>query len=208
MPDIDVRPPDGQAVTDAADVIITYEIRDRFGADQHGDPNERHVTHIRGKVTLGYYTGDDDLHEIAAGAVSLSQIDLFGDAGEQLGEILDSASAEWTSYLALGDTLEDYSRLVIVDRAEIAPWARGHGLGLHVMARAIRSWTPDLSLVAMIAYPPGATGQHGTDGAEALARYWSQLGVHRFDGSDQQMLIADGDSAALEDTLTGLCRWP
>ena len=54
--------------------------------------------------------------------------------------------------------------LLIVDRVVIAPRARGHALGLHAAARAIRTWGDDALVVAtafpLEARPTTATPAH------------------------------------------------
>ena len=72
--------------------------------------------------------------------------------------MLDAESSEWTAYIdVLKSADEDPRFLLIVGRVEIVPWARGHDIGLHAVAGAIRTRGED-ALVVLTAFPPGITG--------------------------------------------------
>lgn len=75
--------------------------------------------------------------------------------------------------------------VVIPDRLEVVPDARGHGVGLHVLARAIRTWAADSALLALIASPPDRDDEDDDEalrvGREQLSRCCRQLGFQPFD---------------------------
>lgn len=102
------------------------------------------------------------------------------------------------------DAQETHLGLLILDRIELVPWARGHGIGLHVLARAIRTWSDTDCLVVLTAHPPGVTGQQGRAGAAKLARYWAQLGLKRVKGTSPPILTGATSMRAVDDRVRQL----
>jgi hypothetical protein len=143
---------------------------------------------------------------VPLGSLTLARIDLW-EVGDRYFDVLDAESSEWAAYIDIVEPAGDELRfLLIVDRVELVPWARGHDIGLHVVARAIRTWG-DEALVALTAYPPGARGGIGKAGAKALSRHWSRLGLEQVKGSDPPILTGDGNSRELDDTIRKLSAW-
>jgi GNAT superfamily N-acetyltransferase len=186
-------------------VEIVYTTRDRYTDHLAGlDPNVAYAQRIKGTITGITYDHDRDDPEVRTplGTLSLVSIDV-DEAGDELLEVLDAESEEWINYDRLAirvmnaqagdpaDGDEDLTMVdsfVIIDRMELVPEARGHGLGLHVLARAIRTWTSQgLALVTLSAWPTDGNVDEDDEearerrcqGGEALARYWSQLGLER-----------------------------
>lgn len=195
-------------ISQLAAIEITYVTADRFGLSQDGDPHEVHAQRISARIE-GLL--DDYETRVQLGSAELARIDIW-EAGSEILDVLDSASGEWTTYWELlreeDDDPAGYETLLIVDRAELSPHARGHGIAVHAIARAIRTWASSgNTLVTLIAYPPGGKGADGRRGGEALARYWARLGLERVPGSDPPLLYASTGSREFDDTLRGLCRW-
>jgi GNAT superfamily N-acetyltransferase len=171
-------------------IEIAYTTSDRFGDDQDSDPHMRHVQYVQGAITginYGQIYADDERREVSLGTLSFAIIDLY--EAEELFEVLDSRSPEWLRYLDVVEDDEPATHLMILDRIEIAPEARGHGIGLHALARVIRTWASGQVMVVLTAWPPGAEGDEGKAGSEALVRYWSKLALER--------VASDGDSPIL-----------
>jgi len=190
-------------LTDLQWLEITYETRDRFGIDQDSDPNHRYVQGISGKIE-GLFEDLDQPVEL--GTLRLAKVDLFEASGHRLLEALDAESEELAHYLDVVDegAQETHLGLLILDRIELVPWARGHGIGLHVLARAIRTWSDTDCLVVLTAHPPGVTGQQGRAGAAKLARYWAQLGLKRVKGTSPSILTGATSMRAVDDRVRQL----
>jgi GNAT superfamily N-acetyltransferase len=130
--------------------------------------------------------------------------------------VLDAHSTEWSRYGELvrrGGTIDFVRYLVILDRMTLRREARGFGIGLHVLARAIRTWAPaDVSVVTLIA---GPTENSPLDAAtrlvvaQRLAAHWQALGftaIRQTLGSCP-MLYAGPETAGFEQTLRRQCSW-
>ena len=149
---------------------------------------------------------DDDERRVALGHLTLARMDLW-EVGDRYIDVLDAESTEWCGYVEIVDAAEDDPRfLLIVDRVEIVPRARGNDIGLHAVARAIRTWGED-ALVALTAFPPRASGPEGAAGGEALSRHWSRLGLSRVAGTVPPRLAGRTDSVALAGALAKLNDW-
>lgn len=156
---------------DLVAIEITYKTDDRYGSPNAG-PNDAYAQRIYAEIEG---LTDDWERRVPLGFITLARIDIW-EAGGRLLDVLDAESGEWTAYAAVLDSDRyDPHALLIVDRAEIEPWARGYGIGLNAVARAIRTWGSD-AVVALTAFPPGGSGAKGKVGSEKLRRYWSQLG--------------------------------
>lgn len=168
-------------------VDITYTTTDRYG-HENVDPDLRFVQMIGGEITgVSYEDGSTDPTIVPLGTIELARIDLREIDETTLIEIFDSHSSEWTRYIEVVDRIRDEDddfgaadAILVVHRAEIVPEARGHGLGLHTCARAIRTWG-DGALVVLTAWPPDSRGAEDRAAGEALARYWQRLGLERMD---------------------------
>ena len=190
-------------LSDLSRIEITYRTSDRFGDDRLGDPNIAYVQHVYAEIE-GWNLEED--FRVALGHLSLARIDLW-EVGDQFLDVLDAESTEWTSYFNVLESTDDDPRfLLIFDRAEIVPWARGHDIGLHAVARAIRTWGED-ALVVLTAFPPGGTGQERRAGGEALSRHWSRLGLKRVEGSVPPLLTGTTESDQLADAIAELSDW-
>jgi hypothetical protein len=143
------------------------------------------------------------------GSVTLARIDLW-EVGGQWFDVLEAESSEWASYYEAVQSAREAERfLVIVDRVTVVEWARGHGLGLHAVARALRTWADDSALVMLIAFPLGGEeGERGRRAGEALAGYWGRLGLDRVEGEWPPMMIGSTADAHLERAVIALCDWP
>jgi GNAT superfamily N-acetyltransferase len=196
-------------------IEITYTTRDRFVGDAAWrlDPDEQHAQRVTGEIAgIVYDDGPAGETRTPLGTLELATSNL-AEAEDVLLEVLDAHSQEWTHYsdvasrvLLRREFLFSTQTLLIVDRVDLRPEARGHGLGLHVLARAIRTWGGD-AITVLTAWPPGVRGSSGKAGGEALARYWSQLGFERLPGHDEPVLIGDGTRQAFWDTITAACEW-
>lgn len=185
-------------------IEINYRTSDRFGAEQHGDPHQVHAQQIHADIV-----GLDEAGEYSLGTLSLARIDLW-QGGSEIYEVLDSHSGHWTAfYDVLKEAVDEnlVGAALILDQIKLVDWARGSDLGLHVLARAIRTWGED-SIVVLTAWPIGGTSPDADAGGEALARHWAKLGLHRVAGTHPPVLSATTDSRELEETITRLCAWP
>ena len=189
-------------------IEIAYSTPDRFGSDQDGDPHHQYVQYVYGEIAGVYYDPyTDERVKTPLGTLELAVIDLF-EVGEELFDALDSHSGEWERYDGVVDEDEPASHLMILDRIEIIPEARGHGVGLHALARAIRTWaTGSMVMVVLTAWPPGVTGDQGAAGAEALTRYWSRLALEQVDSNGDSPILVGylwcDDGGAINE----LCQW-
>jgi GNAT superfamily N-acetyltransferase len=204
-------------------IEITYTTEDRFGEEGPLDPDMEFAQQITGDV-VGVYEDEVAERRIPLGRVELGRINLSELHGN-LFDVLDSCSGEWSRFVGLADQIESDDQrddrlmfahaLVLIDVVELAPEARGHGLGLHVLARVIRTWAGDGSIVGLIAGPltdesrryeaPEATGD-----AEALARHWSRLGLERYEdeGEDPDLsplLVGYGTRQSFLDRVASFC---
>jgi len=203
---MDKQNPTHPPVADLVSIEITYQTDDRFGWQQDADPNIAYVQHVSAEIKgrFDWEQGDDDLAHL--GTLSLARID-SSEAGS-IFNVLDAQSSEWVAYAETFNE-DDVASLLIVDRIELVPWARGHDIGLHVVARAIRTWATDMGeLVVLTAYPLGKEGQEGRAGAHKLARYWSRLGLEQVKGTDPPILTGMADYRTLDDRLRELCVLP
>jgi hypothetical protein len=140
------------------------------------------------------------------GTLELATIDVY-EAGD-LVDLLDSNSEQWTNYADVATRLEDgdpenfpfVRSLVIVDRIELRPEARGHGPGLHVLARAIQTWGMH-EVVMLTAWLPGVPSAKKKAGAEALARYFSRLGFKRLPEHDEPVMLGNGTKQTFVDNI-------
>jgi hypothetical protein len=194
-------------------IDIEYTVLDRYGFES-GEPNDRFVEHIAG--TIGARTGDGEPETI--GSLALARIDLW-EPGLDLLDLLDAESEEWPQYWValryqcVADA--DFRHVLICDRLEIAEPARGHRIGLHALARAIRTWG-ESALVVMLASP--TIGEEiGADelrrGRAALTIYWGQLGLDVYEddesGEDEApLLVGDMTGRDLSERIVGLSDWP
>jgi GNAT superfamily N-acetyltransferase len=180
-------------------VEITYSSRDRFEMESP-NPDTRYAQDFVGEIFgLGYDDATDSDARSVVGTVRFSLIDVY-EADEALIEALDARSAEWiNSYSEIARRLIDgddpelfgLRRLLIVDEMELRPEVRGHGLGLHVLSRVVRSWGSDAATV-LVASPLGSEGQDEL-GSEALVGYWSRLGFELFGGeTEEAVLLGNG----------------
>ncbi len=194
------------SVADLLDIEIVYRTWDRFGSDQRlGEPNIARVQRVVGEIA-GVLDYEPERRVVSLGSVRLGRIDLY-EVGDAYMEVLDAVSSEWTAYVDVVEAERYVERfLLVVDLVEVAEWARGHGIGLHAVARAIRTWGEE-SLVVMIAWPPGAEGPEGRAAGEALARHWSRLGLARFGDGSPPVLSGSTDSPEVEEALVALCDW-
>ena len=188
-------------------IDIRYEVWDRLGADVDGGPHEQYAERIAATIRL--CVGELEERPVV-GELLLARVHLR-ECEDELVEVLDSDSQEWTTYYDLLSGLSDRNELppylLIASLAKVQPEARGRGIGLHALARAIRTWTLEDSMVMLTAWPPGLTGAPGRRGGEALSRYWSQLGLERIEGSVPPILYAR-TGRKLEERLVDLSRWP
>ena len=200
-------PPDDSRLSASAltRVDITYRLPDRFGVDRD---ELVHVDHITADVS-GVLTGAGaaQRRHVAVGEFTFGRVDLLR-AGDETAALLDAHSGEWEGYIPLVDAAgANLPRfLLILDRLVIAPWARGHALGLHVAARAIRSWGDD-ALVVMTAFPLDGPPDDRHAGASALSRYWQRLGLDEITGSAPPLLRGWSNCDRVATTLAALSDW-
>jgi GNAT superfamily N-acetyltransferase len=195
-------------------IEIVYTTEDRFG-DERADPHLGHVQYVWGKVAGVVYEDVSETGEtrLPVGWIRFLLIDLWEvDESDRstLFDVLDSAErvdydALTTERDGLGVIDGSTTQLMLVDAMELIPEARGHGLGLHVLARAIRTWSERDGVVALIAGSiedvedeSGEVGPSRLKFGETLARYWERLGFERLDPtvatSTLPMLYAKGKS--------------
>jgi GNAT superfamily N-acetyltransferase len=185
-------------------VDIIYTAKDRFGGLE-ADPGDLYAQDISVTVTGIVWPEAGDTVEVPLGRGQLSVLDLLEIGEDGLWEVLDR-SQEWNGYTALlpelGGPLEDKSSLLILDRLDLVPEARGHGLGLHVLARAMETWARPFGAVALKAAPTTieTRGPKWRRGCEALAAYWSQLGFERLGTTQPPLLYADADLGTVWDS--------
>jgi GNAT superfamily N-acetyltransferase len=196
MPGTDSTRPRRWSLSTLDEIEIVYTTPDRYGYEGR-DPHEEFVQFFQGRVNGVAYPEDGRETRVPLGTIKFALLDLYEiEERSSLYEVLDSCSDEWRYYLALTDDSEAdaaigelASQLLIVESVEIVPEARGHGLGLHVLARVIRTWAGTVGVtVAMIA---GTIEEVDEDQIEVgsmrraigekLARYWQQLGFERLD---------------------------
>ncbi len=151
----------------------------------------------------------EEEEEIRLGKLSFSRLDLW-EIEDNLLDVLDSNSSEWLSYLSLIEECQGgshiFSSLFIFEEMTLIPEVRGHGLGLHVMARALKTWTDGAYLIVLTA---GSLARDKTDAeAEAatkkLVSYWSKLSFTHF---DEGILYAFSDMNKFDKTLRKYCVW-
>ncbi len=192
-------------VAAVSDVEITYHLRDRFDADHRALP---HVDHVFADIR-GVIAGPEGaaLERVALGTLKLGRLDLW-DAGADYANVLDAHSGEWEGYIELVDAAgPDLPRfLLIVDRVVIARWARGHAIGLHAAARAIRIWGDD-ALVVLTAFPFDGPSDTRQSRAAALSRYWARLGLDPVTGSNPPLLCGWANSDQMAGALGVLSAW-
>lgn len=145
---------------------------------------------------------------------------MSGEAGEAhraLFDVLDCDS-EWAN--SYGDlTLDEHEELIglnhwllIADRVELVPDARGHNLGLHVLARALRTWASDDGTVVMLT---AGSVEHDLDqpverrkAYHKLARHWSKLGFEPFgESGEAPVLYACSEWSRFDEALRRHCTW-
>jgi GNAT superfamily N-acetyltransferase len=197
-------------------VEITYTTEDRYDEETPVDESSFPQT-IHGEVIgVVYGVGGDDA--VRLGHVELARIDLY-EAGDRLYDVLDSHSGEWESYHSVvrrwddDETFVPPSFLLILHRLELVEEARGHGLGLHVLARAIRTWARDAQ--ALVVLTAGSSIEREDEdeererrASESLSRYWQRLGLEPVKmASNAAVLAAYSDSAAFEKTIARHCVW-
>jgi hypothetical protein len=142
------------------------------------------------------------------GTLALAKIDVY--ESDDLVDVLDSNSDLWTNYADVATRLEEgdvedfpfVRSLVIVDEIELRSDARGHGLGLHVLARAIQSWAMNEVVVLTVWLPTDVQGDARKAGAEALARYWSRLGFKRLPGHEEPVMLGNGTKQTFVDNIS------
>lgn len=193
MPETHTTPTTTWSLPELDDVEIRYTTDDRFGGDRrYGDPHQAHAQHVRGEIVGVTYDHEGSGPEVRTplGTLSLALVDLYEVDDLGLHEVLDSNSSEWNNYYGIVEQVNDEDlirTLVILDRVELVPEARGNDLGLHVLARAIRTWAPDEALVVLTAGSALERDDDESDeaaakrraAAEAIACHWQRLGFER-----------------------------
>jgi GNAT superfamily N-acetyltransferase len=229
MPDTDSKPAATWSLSQFERIDLTYTTDDRYGHDWvYGDPDRKFAQSIRGDVVgIAFPDNAPELH-VPLGTVELAKIDLWEveQHGESIAMVLDSHSADWVEFFPLVDEDtcpldHEAHSLVIADRVRIVPEARGHRLGLHVLARALRTWAEGDSL-GVIGLVAGTTEREELAEpseeewnnvllpiGEKLAAYWGRLGFERLDPAVATtrlpMLYADVDYAPFWRTIDGYC---
>ena len=199
-------------------IVIEYEGDDPSGGDRH-DPDCA-ALRFRGKIVgVQYWTlneAEDVLEDKESrhdlGTVEFALIDLWHSPPWI--EILDAISGEWVNHYhpvvvkALDDDamMEVPSQLLVLDRLDLKPEARGYGIGLHVLARVIRTFGRHATLVALTAFPTETDEKTDYPAAcKALGRYYRRLGVRQFRRGDT---VHWGTSASLQgEKLEKLLDW-
>lgn len=189
------------------EIAIDYVLRDRFGFPDNDDIVDRHVQAIHGIVTGVCYTSDDELLDefTPLGEIDLSIIRRFeADDEVSMSMALDEQQDWIENYAELVDDAEHdilpcgipgplyFDRLLLLDHVKIPREARGHGLGLHVVSRALSTWTESGDLILLTAAP--TEGAPTPQAFEKLARYWSKLGLRRYPGGGLPVLYAHSDT--------------
>jgi hypothetical protein len=165
-------------------------------------------------------TIDGEMRDRASGTIigrlsaSLVQVGRISDAGEGLFDVMDGHSSEMAQYHAAffkpkgWDYKETIRRqfadilsldLLVLDRAEIEPPHRKHGLGLLAISRTIDVFGANCALVAMKPFPlqfaqyldSGWRAPEGVQDPTAefriarqkLCRYWERAGFKRVSGT-------------------------
>lgn len=174
---------------------------------------------------IRYTTREDRLTQYVKGEIGelgdieFARLDLTGIQGENLIDLLNSRP-EWQDYIPLfpdgkfiGFAMKKpVQSLLIFDSLELIPEARGHGLGLHVMARAIMTWKQPFDLVLFTAAPIGHSKLDAAflHAQNKLACHWEQLGLKRVTegGIGTPLILAAYSSMRVfEDTLQRYCNW-
>jgi hypothetical protein len=210
-------------------VEIAYSTSDRFGEEEGFlEPHEEFAQKVKATVTGVIYADSESGRTVVPlGTLAFARIDLTEVGGmDTLSHVFDSHSREWNGYWDVGlrifgesedERADDFAladSLLLLDRLELVPEARGHGLGLHVLARAIRTWGGN-AVVALTAWPPGdgdprsdALGDEEEAAAgEALARYWSRLGFERQKDARPPVLVGFDGSLDFYETIVRYCQW-
>jgi GNAT superfamily N-acetyltransferase len=208
-------------------VDIDYRLSDIW-ANAGSDPHIEYVEYVWGEV-YGVRSGGATRDQL--GTLGLARIDLnrLEARGVELAMVLDSHSLEWShSYggieLAADDgsfgLLDSSNALLIVDRVQLIPEARGHDLGLHALARALRTWMREGDFVVLDTYPieedgvrldePDDIEERATvmAAAERLAAHWAKLGFKRAtEPGEWPVLSAHSRWQDLDDAVHAYCSW-
>lgn len=212
------------------EIEIVYTTKDIW-SEEGSDPHIEFVQYVTGQVS-GVMYGEGDEHATPLGTVHLARIDMY-EVGTAISDALDAHSGEWVNcyYPIVADDgpLEDelVKTFVIFDSVKLRPEARGHGLGLLVLARAIRTWASGIDCVALIAGPlrdekPAVepdVEERREFGApenparlaigERLAKHWMQLGFERIPQEPGRMpvLYLLTDRTTVDEALRRFSRW-
>ena len=186
-------------------IDVSYTTRDRFGPDRHGDPDAVFAQIIEATID-GVVLGAHD-EPLSLGTMTLGRIDLW-EADELYRDVLDCHSGAWEAYIPV---IEEFGvnaprYLLIVDRVTIHEWVRGHGIGLHAVARALLTWAED-ALVLLTACPVEGPDDARDAGAEALATYWARLGLDRQPETHPPQLTGETHTNDVRAALAALCEW-
>jgi GNAT superfamily N-acetyltransferase len=201
-------------------VEIEYTVSDLW-ANTGVDPDEEHVQRISGEITGVVYDDDGSSRLVPLGRVELARIDLdrLDEEGESLLELLDATSSEWVNGYGIVDLDDTGLRdgigyLLVADRVVLRREARGRGLGLHALARALRTWATDDTLVVLTAAScehelGDSTREARREASRKLARYWAELGMKRIPGSThpEPVMYARGDWRNFADALRKYSAW-
>jgi GNAT superfamily N-acetyltransferase len=193
-------------------VLIRYTTEDRFWSE-HDDDDIRLVQRVEGEVVGEGHKAGGHSDTVPLGILSLARIEL-AEVGD-LPDLLDH-DADWYPFtrLHLGDENDVTAELgsltsflLILERIRMVPQARGHGLGLHVLARAIRTWGVGQGIVGLVA-GPFEEEDRSPEACEALARYWKKLGFPRLDdGAKDPLLYQTTESAKFYRAVERYSRW-
>jgi GNAT superfamily N-acetyltransferase len=206
-------------------IAIVYTTEDLY-ENEHGDGTRDldmdYAQTITGAVTgVAYPDGGGEL-TVPLGKIELVRIDVYETgSAHNMYEVLDSRSGDLESLWPIidqtcfSDESDDLTKYVVIaDRLEVVPEARGHGLGLHVLARAIRTWAVQYTLVALIASPTDREDDDDQEslrlGRAKLSRYYQQLGLQPFgiaDADKAPRLYAHSDRATFWEKIEAHCRW-
>lgn len=161
----------------------------------------------QGTVRRYQEDGEDETFTVI-GTLDVAIIDLYDLRDESLLEALDGHSSEWSdyyNYLTVGKEIEAFSekyldssdaicRLLIFDSMRLDEDERGKGLGLHLLARALRTFqqSTDLSLLTAGSLEKRERRQDDEAASlaatEKLANYWSRLDFTRIEDSAMMAL--------------------
>ena len=193
-------------------IDIRYTLTDRYGVDSP-EPNEQ-LESITGVITMQVADGEAQ----PIGELSLARIDLW-EHDLDLFEVLDAESSEWAAYWPALDELVDdgvdFRHILICDRVQVAEQARGQQIGLHALARAIRTWGEG-ALVVLFASPTDSEERDPEQrraARAALAAYWGHLGLEVFEGqgygeNDAPLLFGNMTRRDLSERIAQLIYWP